>query len=298
MLVRPPFPTIITNSMRSNFVSCPRKFELNNLHHWQPKHANIHLHAGGAFAKGMEVTRKSFFTEGLPAEDSIFNGWLALLDAWGTYEPDENATKTLERTLSAFLYYFECWPLETDFVRPLDDHTIEFSFAHPLPIDHPETGDPLVLCGRFDLLGQHKNGTLYVVDEKTTAQLGPTWPSSWNLSAQFSEYCWAARKYDYPVAGAIIRGVSILKTGHGHAQSIQSRPLFQLEQWYTQLLRDVQRMIDLWKEGYFDMSLGAACTSFGGCMYKGVCAAANPTQWLEADFIQREYNPYISRVEA
>ena len=295
-LVRPPFPRVISNSMRAAF-TCPRKFELSELYHWKPKRTSVHLHAGGAFAKGLETTRRAFYTDGLESEAAIERGWLAIIDAWSDYLLQDGEVKSLERMLSAFLYYFTVWPLDSDFVRPFQDKGIEFSFSIPLPVEHPETGDPLILAGRFDMLGQHSAGPLYVVDEKTASQLGASWVEGWKLDGQFTEYCWAAQQYGFPVVGAIVRGISILKTGHGHAQSLQTRSKFMIDAWYTQLLRDVERMIALWKEGYFDRSYGPVCKMYGGCSFRQVCAAPNPLDWLEADFEVRPYKPYEEEVK-
>ena len=69
-------------------------------------------------------------------------------------------------------FYFEEYPLDGDSIKPYkfeDGRTgIEFTFGIPIPINHPDSGDPIVLAGRFDLLGYY-NDLLAVVDEKTTA---------------------------------------------------------------------------------------------------------------------------------
>lgn len=297
--IRPPFPRVISNSVRNDFISCPRKFELNHLHHWKPKHTSQHLQGGGAFAKGMEVARKAFYVEGLTSDSAIEAGWVAVVDAFKDYVNETGDVKTVERMSSALVYYFTAFPLEHDFVTPYmaSDGVpgIEFSGIVPIDVRHPETGDPILLGGRFDLLGQHRNGQLYVVDEKTTGQLGPSWVDSWKLDSQFTEYCFIARDYGRDVVGAIIRGISILKNGHNHAQSIQMRPEWQIARWYEQLLRDVNRMVALWHEGYFDYNIGPSCKAYGGCQYRIPCASPEPLRWLDADFVQREYNPYAQK---
>lgn len=293
---RPPFPAVLSNSLRSDFLTCPRKFELSHIHHWKPKHTSIHLHAGGAFAKGMEVTRKAFYQQGLSSERAIELGWRAVVEAYAEYTAETNDIKTAERMASALLYYFTAFSLDTDFLTPLryenGPPSVEFSFVLPLDIAHPETGDPILLGGRFDMLAQHTNGDLYVVDEKTTSQLGSSWVDSWKLDSQFTEYCWAARQYGHHVSGAVIRGISILKNGHAHAQSIQMRPQWMIERWYAQLLRDIRRMVDAWESGMYDFNLSHGCKLYGGCQFRLICASANPTRWLEADFVQRPYQPY------
>lgn len=294
--MRPEFPRVITNSMRSDFTQCPRKFALKTINHWQPRASSVHLRAGKAFAKGMEVVRTQYFVEKQSVEDAILHGWVATALEYGE-EPVNVATpKTASNMTSALLYYFNAFPLASDFLRPLQLHDgkwgIEFNFTQTLPIDHPDTGEPLVLGGRFDMLAEHQNGLVFVDDEKTATQLGASWVESWMLDSQVTEYIWAAKQFGYPVHGAIIRGVSILKNGHGHAQSIQYRTQKQLDMWYTQLLRDVKRMVALYQEGYFDYDLAGGCKSYGGCPYRSVCASPHPDLWLEQDFDQIPYHPY------
>lgn len=296
MTQRPPFPECIDNSMRSTFRRCPRRFELEYLQHWKPARTNQHLQGGGAFAAGLETARRAFFVDGLSEEAAIIRGWGAVVDYYTNHEEQDGDTKTCERMTSALLYYFNTWPLSQDFLVPAvvgGKPIIEFSFSFPLDVAHPVTGNPLLYYGRFDMCGQHRDsGDLYVVDEKTASQLGQSWVEGWGLDSQFTGYCYAARDFNMPVVGAIIRGVSILKTGHGHAQSIQQRPQWQLDRWLEQLHRDIKQMIRMWEEGYFDYDLSGGCKMYGGCHFRGVCASPNPERWLEAEFVQREYSPW------
>jgi hypothetical protein len=293
---RPPFPEVITNSARSNFAICPRKFELSDVFHWKPKSTSIHLHAGGAFAKGIEVARKAYYVEGCDQDTAIARGWEALVAFYKTEYFSDDETKSVERMAGALTYYFEVWPFAQDFLEPYTtpsgQRTIEFSFTVPLPIAHPVTGNPILYYGRFDMVGQHKNGEVYVVDEKTASQLGNAWVDQWKLDAQFTGYCWGARQFGIPVGGAIIRGISILKTQYGHAQSIQQRPDWMIDAWYNQLLRDIHRMIQLWQDGYFDRSYGPGCKMYGKCQFTDICSSLNPDRWLEADFVQRPHEPW------
>lgn len=292
------FPSVIDNSMRTTFAQCPQKFFYTYLDHWKKKTTNVHLHAGGAFARGIEVARRSFYIDHLPHDQAVLEGWKALVESYGQYNPDDGEVKTVERMASALTYYFDVWPMDQDFVHPYTTETgrrvFEFSFVHPLPINHPTTGEPILYYGRFDMIGQHQNGELYVVDEKTTKQLGQSWVESWKLDSQFTGYCWGARQFNLPVVGAIIRGISILKNGHGHAQSIQTRPQWMIDEWLDQLCDDINLMIQMWKRDRFARSFGPGCKMYGGCHFRDVCASIphNRQTWLEADFHQQEYQPW------
>jgi hypothetical protein len=168
---------------------------------------------------------------------------------------------------------------------------VEFSFALPIGINHPQTGEPLLYCGRFDMLGIHNN-TLYAVDEKTTARLGATWQGQWDLRSQFTGYCWAAKEYGYPVAGAIVRGMSLLKNDFGFAEVITYRPDHLIERWLETTRYYINLMILAWQSKQFIHNLDGACTAYGGCPFKKeACDKKNPDEWLETNFVVRKWVP-------
>ena len=293
------FPEFIDNTARSMFVSCPQKWVYGSLHSIGPKEVSVHLHAGAAFATGLEFSRKAFFDEGKDVAPSIKAGCEAFLEAWGDYEAPEASNKSKDRMLEALLEYFTEYPLETNPVKPIligeRKHAIEFTFSVPLPINHPETGNPLCYQGRFDMLADY-NGARFAVDEKTASQLGSQWMMQWDLDSQFTGYCWAAGEYGYPVAGAIIRGISILKSKYGHAQALIYRPQWQLDRWYANLIWDVEQMLRLHDQvnngGFIPMALDKSiCGMYGGCSYRKLCLSPSPDSWIESDFAPRHWNP-------
>lgn len=293
-MTRPPFPRVVDSTLRASFVACPHKFYREYLQHWKPLRESAHLVAGAAFAKGIEVTRLSYYGAGNPPDVALGEGLAALIREYGEFDTeDSGSAKTLENMCGALSEYFTVHPLASDPVVPHmvgGQPAVEFSFALPLDIINPETGDPILYAGRFDMLGIY-NEALFAVDEKTASQLGAQWQKNWTLRSQLTGYCWAAREYGYPVAGAIIRGISILKNGYGNAESIQYRPQWQIDRWYTQLHRDLTRMVEAWKENYWDYNLDSSCSSYGGCPFLDICNSNDPERWLAADFVQREWSP-------
>jgi len=190
--------------------------------------------------------------------------------------------------------YFRNYGFATDHIQPHfhdGKPAVEFSFAIPIPnTAHPTTGEPILYTGRFDMLGVYNNA-LFVVDEKTTKQLGQSWIKSWTMASQFTGYCWAAKEYGYPVAGAIIRGISILKTKYGHAESLQYRPQWFIDRWLVQLAKDVKRMIAAWEADDWDFDLNTGCNTYGGCPLTDVCNSQRPVRVLEQDFVKRIWDP-------
>jgi hypothetical protein len=271
--------------------SCPRKFEIEFLLHRRGGE-NVHLVAGGAFARGIEVARESFYIKGHSERDSLAMGLGALYTAYGDFEPPEGAAKTPERMAGALEYYFAQWPLSDQRYIPHqigDKHGIEFSFAHPLPITHPVSGDPILFSGRADMVAPFGQAGLFLWDEKTTSRLGPTWGKQWDMRSQFTAYTWAAREWGLDVKGVIVRGISILKTKYEHAEAITYRPEWQVERWLAQTCRDIESAIQCWKSGYFDYNLDESCNGYSGCPYRTACLSRDPQGWLETQF---QYNPW------
>lgn len=297
-----PFPTVLDSSLIAAFRSCPRKAEMEFFQHWKPKTPSVHLHAGAAFARGLEIARKAFYIDGLPPAEAIPLGLKALFEAYGDFECPPDSPKSLERTAGAFEYYFSQYPLETDRAVPITlpggARAIEFNFVEPLEIRHPETGDPLLYCGRFDMLAEY-HGALFGEDDKTTSQLGASWPRQWDLRSQFTGYCWGAGKVGLTVEGFLVRGISILRTKYDTLQAITYRPRWMIEEWYEQLhLHDIPAMIRMWESGEWGASLDHACAEYGGCAFRQVCLAAPESRqtWLETSFERRKWDP-VTREE-
>lgn len=296
---RPPFPAVLDSTTMAAFKSCPQKANLEYLLHWKPRDQSVHLHAGGAYAKGLEVARTSFFVEGLLEPESIARGLRALLEFYGDFECPADSPKSAERTAGALEFYFDRYPMETDSATPMflpgGKRGIEFSFLEPLDLVHPVSGDPLLYSGRMDMMVDFE-GMKLGEDDKTASQLGASWPRQWDLRSQFTGYVWGASRAGIKLDGFLVRGVSILKTKYDTLQAITYRPEWAIERWYSQLLRDARRMIAAWEEGYFDFNLDHACSEYGGCPFRNVCQMREPQTLLEQQFQRRKWDPVL-RVE-
>jgi hypothetical protein len=325
---RPLFPPAIDSTILAAFRSCPQKAFRTYVEHWKPQTESVHLVAGGAFAKGIEIARRAFF-EGIYETPNIVYlrnettgfedrhvtwasaegplrdreaaeamGLGALLATYGDFECPADSAKSLERTAGALEFYFERYPLGADGTEPIalpgGKRGIEFSFAEPLPIAHPVSGDPILYTGRADMIAEAYGGR-YIYDEKTTSQLGASWPRQWEHRSQFTGYCWAAQQNNIPVNGAVVRGISILKTKYDTLETMTHRGQWEIDRWLEQVVRDVQRMIKCWEEGWWDYNLDHACAEYGGCSLQSVCKSPDPMTWLPMSFEQRVWDPLAKK---
>ena len=319
---RPMFPHTVDSTILAALRSCGQKAYRTYIQHWKPKAESVHLIAGGAFAKGLEVARKAYFEglypvytdvpderEGFPPIRKPFGyeqltpgdaagaeaaGLQALIIAYGDFECPSDSAKSLERTAGALEFYFANYPLGADGMMPVrmpgGKYGIEFSFAEPLPINHPVTGMPILYTGRSDLIAEFAGG-IYIVDEKTTSQLGASWSRQWEMRGQFTGYQWAAAQHGLKAQGSIIRGVSILKTKYDTQQAITYRTQAELDRWLIQTVRDIQRLINMWKDNWYDFSMDSACGEYGGCSLMQICKSSDPETWLPMYFEQKVWDP-------
>lgn len=296
---RVPFPRVLDSTIMAAFKSCPQKSWLEFFQHYKMLNQSVHLHAGAAYAKGMEVARSAYYLEHQSPEDSVAAGVGALMQAYGDFECPADSAKSLERTAGALEFYFSHYRLGEDKAIPMTlpggKRGIEFSFLEPLDLLHPETNEPLLYSGRMDMMCEFE-GMHLGEDDKTASQLGASWPRQWDLRSQFTGYVWGAARAGIKLDGFLVRGVSILKTKYDTLQAITYRPDWQIERWYEQLMRDGARMIQAWKDGYFDWNLDHACAEYGGCPFRNVCQMREPAPLLAQQFERRKWDP-VTRTE-
>ncbi len=299
MIVRPPFFEVLDSTIVAAFRACPRRAYLQYVEHYKPSTPSVHLHAGGAFARGLEVARTAFYCDGASPDDAVASGLHALLTFYGNFDCPSDSPKSAERMAGALVYYFDNYPLGEDKAIPITlpngRRGIEFSFAEPIDSPHPESGDPILYVGRMDMVADFAGG-IFGEDDKTTSSLGASWAKQWDLRSQFTGYCWGAQKNDLELQGFLVRGVSILKTKYDTQEAVTYRPQWMIDRWYEQLLRDVSRMKECWESGLWDYDLDNACTDYGGCVFRRVCLSDDPTPWLATEFTRRKWDP-VHRIE-
>jgi len=300
-LIPTTFPEVLDSTMITTYRACPHKFFREYCQHWKSATPSVHLHAGAAFAKGLEVARLAHYRDGKGQEDALEDGMTALLKAYGDFDCPEDSAKSATRMAGALEFYFERYPFAFEDAPP---HTVastglpavEFNFAEPLPIHHPDTGNPLIIAGRFDQVVDYAGG-VWGEDDKTASQLGASWPKQWDMRFQFSTYCWGAKRAGMPLQGFLVRGISILKRGYDTMQAITYRPEWMLQRWEEEMLHTVGRMVEDWVAYRasapisFTHNEGDACNAYGGCGMRTVCLAVDPEPWLRTSYEQRVWNP-------
>lgn len=300
-------PEQIDSSRLGLWRSCKRKWFWSDACSLYPSGKSVHLIAGGAFAAGMEAARRMAFSrpgDRRPTHDDLLQAAYPAFSAeWGDYQAPEKSAKSFDNTFQALDEYLKSHPPAEDVIQPIirPDGTpaVEFTFAVPVLEGprHPETGNPFLFVGRFDLLGDY-NGLPCIVDEKTTSALGFAWADQWKLRGQFMGYCWACQQLGYPVNTAVIRGVAILKREIKIATAMEMFPQHLIDRWYKQLVKDLEEIVwayaafkqDGNPDFYFPYNFADACSSYGGCAYSALCLADDPEPFF-SNFIRHRWDP-------
>lgn len=282
------FPTIIRNTYRKAFVRCPQSAAFLYEEGLAGAPSSIDLHAGAAFAKGIETTRRCYYANALKVEHAIEAGREALSYAYGDFPCPPGSNKTRAAMEGALYFYFEQWPLDAPdalvpVTMPDGSLGVEQHFSEPLPITHPTTGEPLRYEGRIDMLAADVDGDLWVVDEKTTGRLGDAWANQWYLDAGQTGYTWWARRAlpQRSVVGVKIRGVGIYKTGYGKMEIPVLFQPWETKRWYEQMLRDVNEWRAMSVSGMYRHALDHACALYNSpCAFLPLCKQENPSALL------------------
>jgi hypothetical protein len=295
------FPHLIDNTMRGDFLMCPKKFYWSFVRKLAPASPSIHLHAGGAFAAGLEAAKRSFYEKRNTEAEALRDGLAALLTSYGPIQlpPARTGDKSCENVIRAYDSYFQRYPLGRDYLKPHiaanGQAMLEFTFAIPTEVAHPQTGHPILYGGRADEIAEMESGgskQLMIADEKTTTSLGESWAAQWDLESQFTGYVRAALEFGIPVAGVVVRGVGLLKTKITHAEALIYRSQWVVDRWWRQLNKDLRRMVAAWETNDYDYALSKnACAAYGGCAFKMLTESPDPESYVPIHYRHREWDP-------
>lgn len=311
------FPEILDNTIVSTWATCPTKAVYGHFLHMKPVGPQVHLDAGKVYAKAMEVYRLAYHD---PASifyhkhmDCLILGMRSLIKDFG-YDEEveavfEGTKKPFFRIAELFVKYFDRFGHATDPMKPAlinNQLMVERSFTLELDLKNPDTGDPILYHGRYDMLADYHGG-LFVYDDKTCSQLGATWADKWDTRSQFTGYCYGAKANNYPVIGAIVRGGCFYMNRVDYAESITYRKPWELDKWWEDLHQMVYNMInwytqmrDMIAQGkkHFEMArvvpmsgrFNEACQAYNGCEYLQLCKAPHPQKWF-GDYTRRVWDP-------
>lgn len=286
------FPINFSSSMLEDLWGCPLAFFRRYCQKisFNGGNNNPDLIAGGLIAGGLEITRKAFFNEKLPAKTAIEIGKIYILEGQNTGHP----TKTNEKLAEVFEFYFKRFPLDSGLtpVELIDNKFgIEYKFEFDLGIEHPDLPDRnLIFTGKLDFLGEkwyNGKNRRFVVDDKTCSGItkipGTNEPDierekeEYQLRGQFNAYLWAIKileeswKLKIDCHGVIVRRIPILKEMQPAFEIPIEISNFQVETWRRATIHRIEEFIERYKafkkendfRKFFPPVFGTVCTKWG-----------------------------------
>lgn len=214
------------------------------------------------------------------------------------YLPDD-AKKHRVNLIRALIWYVEDQPEQLDdglrpYAFPDGTPAVELSFRLALPKQTPD-GEPYLLCGHIDYIGQ-MGDDLYVVDNKTTgAALGGYYFNGFAPSIQFDTYDLAVNMLypELPVVGVMIDAVQVLtddvRTGRREFRKTEALRVEHLETLHWA----ISQAEGFAKEGFWPRNK-ANCRM---CLFKSVCTSEpeDREDRLREEFTVRHWNPLEER---
>lgn len=299
----------IDNFMLSMHQTCPSKYNLRINEGWTTRRRSGALGFGAAMHAGL--------AEWYRTSGNIQAALVAIKDAWPVESPYDDY-RTLAKAAEVMLAYAKTYPSENFKVVGLADAPIiEQAFTidtgmylscqnklctalgHIVEPDAPTCFDcgqlrePIEYGGIFDGLIDF-NGVLYVLEHKTTSQLGDYYFDQFKPNNQVSGYVWAASKLTgRKVGGALINAIGVYKSSATKFQrQITSRSDDSIAEWMRNVRAVCEEIQGHRRTGYWPQRT-VACTLYGKCEFHQVhvlTSEAERKMLLEQDYIKQEWD--------
>jgi len=300
---------------------CAYQWFLQRCAYWTKYAYNIDLEFGGEFASAIEKVRVAYYKEGLNAEDALRIGLNNIRDNFAVNFAESNISDTLktpEKMLEVLRAYFTEYPLDSTAIVPFElpngEISVEQTFDIVLPFNHPETGKPLVMSVKPDLIGMDAYGKFVLVDEKTSKQTGMNDYSKtvdcYRTKNQFVQYVFGINhnkdKFgDLNVTHMVIRRVVVTAKAMKDMQVVEEYE-FNIDEWYQAewwrnilvLVEEMLASYALYKASHeyatgnisFRRSYGNCEAFFKPCKFTNHCTSQEGQDLQKLGFEQKVYD--------
>ena len=307
----------VDNTMLLAFEKCPLFYKERIEDWWTSSFSSGALGHGGAMHEGLRAWYQGM-KDGLHIHQRSQAALEAINDAWNPSHPiDDFRTKT--RALQLMVEYIKKYPEETFQILQ-----VEVPFCFPLGryilwCKHCVTENdayaggfyPRSLCkfcgnaleeieygGIIDVITQFGGGSqsvLYILEHKTSSDLGPKYFIQWELHNQLSGYCWGGEQ----VSGKLVGGanVNVLCLTQGGNIKFDRRMLgrnpSQIEQWKNDVASTCNDIARAQRTGIWRKSTDQCQGKYGTCMFHSVHTLSEPDERrrrLETDYVKIEWN--------
>ena len=299
----PTLQIYVDSSSLNEFKICPRRYYYSIVMGRQPQAESVHLTFGILMHRAIEDYHKARAV-GTLHEDALRSvvHWVmkATWDRthnrpWASGDKYKNRN-TLIRTIVWYLDKHAEDVLQTVILqggKPAVELPFEMDSGYTA-----FTGEQFILCGKLDRIVTYKSN-YFVADIKTTQNtIGDYFFKKFNPDNQMSMYSLAGLlAFNIPVEGVIIDGCQVATDFSRFERAFIERSDFQLHEWQQNLGYWLINLNQCAERNVWPMN-DSACTMYGGCPFRAVCAQANPTaamRVLEGSYRSRTWDPLRNR---
>jgi hypothetical protein len=294
----------VDNFLLALFQTCPAKYKLRAKEHWTSRRRSGALGFGGAIHEGLAEWYRSGDRE---------KALIHMATKWPTNLPIDD-WRTKEKGLNTLAQYIREYPTENFSIvgapeAPMVECT--FTFATGLYLycwecgdignDNPDNicdncGEPLEEIeygGIFDGLVNFA-GSVYVLEHKTTSQLGKYYFNQFKPNNQITGYIWGAGLLSgQPVGGALVNALGVYKVSEPKFErQLTNRSQSEIEEWLANVRNTCLLIQDCERRGTWPLHT-AACCLYGKCEYHDVHVLGTENERrkrLETDYIQEVWD--------
>jgi hypothetical protein len=312
----------IDNTALKLFQACPLKFKTRMVDHWTSRFKSGALGYGGAVHEGLKAWYQGEL-DGLDVRQRVLAAEQAINDSWPVDHPiDDYRTKSkaMELMASYIKEYmqesFKVLMVEVPFSYEIGRYILYCSncgdengpkrtrldtFEQEITSTCGNCGldlEPIEYGGIFDTLVQYGAGsmsTIYILEHKTTSQLGGLYFRQYDLDNQISGYTFGAQGATGKlVGGAIVNALCTTSSGKiSFKREIIGRTTAQIERWRDDVAATCNEIKRCERNGHWRISSDHCMNKYGLCEYQSVHVLANPDEQrrrLEVDYVREEWD--------
>lgn len=265
--------------------ACLRKYYYKMIEGWQPETLSVHLRFGQHYASALEQFHKHVAL-GVDREEAIEAVVLeALIATWDGDAPweSEHNTKTRANLIRTIVWYLDHYAEDACTTVILSDGSPAVEHSVALAVDNGIT-----FTAHLDRFVNYASHT-YVQDQKTTGTtLTARYFEGYSPDTQMSMYTFLGKTaLSLPVQGVMIDAAQIAVGFSRFERGFTFRTDDQLNEWYDDAMRVIERAQTATRENYFPMN-PSSCGNFGGCEFRDVCSRSPSVreQFLKSKFVR------------
>lgn len=302
----------IDYSSLSCYLDCPRKFFFKYVLHLRGNQKNINLVFGSAWHYGLELAYSALgedpTLDAATLRDISIQGFNALWALEGSeFDPDFVFPKSPGHAANMYNKYWARFaPIDTEMTVLAVESPFTVSLSH-IDKDLPD------YIGRLDLVFQKPDGSLQIVDHKTTKSINSITHTSFECSLQTDGYLTVGHLYYDQVPEMVYSIALCQKSKIEFHRFVINKPKMTIDRFIADLahhaagikknllLLDIEDAVNAKRDYHlqaFPRRPGYACTAFfRPCSYYDICKLrANPALWMNnppSGYSINEWDPAV-----